>query len=493
MKHKPAFLMKRAFTLLACLIPVAFFLTACQPTPETAPVVNKGDSRLEEIIAASTQTPLPASTVDPAKTKEEQDEALRSALREKLGAPQTYSDSFENKNGRVTVSFDDAAVLVPAVQSLPAVALKPSVFSQDMVDRYAAYFLKGAPVFTQETVRTREEIEAEIIRWKQDIRSTKNEDELSQNMKDYLKGAEQHLEELENQYVDAPEERAKTPATLDFIETEYGREIDVVADLGKDDVADFSVFNGERESHFYFSNSGKGLYHFWLDSVTDESPKGMAMTLEEATALVNQTMDDLGLEVMRITAVYYGDYTDLGLSTTKKQCYHFELERLFHGIPVTRIDAATPNSGDDPSMEAPKEPEYTDVVQPEWLFIDVDDTGIVQMQWTAPFEEDEVLSQNVTLLPFEQIVQKAKDNIFFQGYSASNCTAHVHITRIELGMMRIMRKDKPGDYMMVPVWDFIGNREQTVYGETDWLPFGDQSYVTINAIDGSHINRQWGY
>ena len=144
-------------------------------------------------------------------------------------------------------------------------------------------------------------------------------------------------------------------------------------------------------------------------------------------------------------------------------------------------------------MEKPKEPEYADVVRPEWLFIQVDDTGIVDMQWTAPFEEDGVLSQNVTLLSFKEIVQKAKDNMFFQGYSASNCTAHVHITRIELGMMRIMRKNRPGAYMMVPVWDFIGNREQTVYGETEWLPFGDQSYVTINAIDGSHINREWGY
>ena len=26
--------------------------------------------------------------------------------------------------------------------------------------------------------------------------------------------------------------------------------------------------------------------------------------------------------------------------------------------------------------------------------------------------------------------------------------------------MRIMKKDEPGQYMLVPVWDFIGNREQ---------------------------------
>jgi hypothetical protein len=60
-------------------------------------------------------------------------------------------------------------------------------------------------------------------------------------------------------------------------------------------------------------------------------------------------------------------------------------------------------------------------------------------------------------------------------------------------MMRIMRKDKPGEYLMVPVWDFIGNNSSGLAGHEDWLPFGDQSYVTINAIDRSMINRDWGY
>ena len=483
---------KKVSVLLVGLMLIILLMAACQPTPETAPVINKGDNHLEEIIAASTQTPLPTPAVDPEKTKEEQDAALRSALREKLGAPETYADSFENKNGRVAVSFDDAAVLVPAVQSIPAVALKPCVFSQDMVNRYAAYFLRGAPVFTQEHVRTKGEIEAEIIRLKQSIQDIKSEDNLNRNTKDYIKESEQYLKDLEKQYQDAPEERAKTPATLDFIDTEDGERIEVVADLGKEEVADFRFANTDQAGYFSFSNCGVGHYSAWGAPVTDALPTGMSMTLSEATALAAGCLDDLGIENMQIDAVYYGQYGGMGLKSDS-ECYHFELKRVFHGIPVTRIEAATPNDGDDPSMEAPKEAEYTDVVRPEWLFIQVDDTGTVDMQWTAPFEEDEVLSQNVTLLPFDEIVQKAKDNMFFQGYSASNCTAHVHITRIELGMMRIMRKDKPGEYMMVPVWDFIGDREYTVYGKTEWLGFGDQSYVTINAIDGSHINREWGY
>ncbi len=329
-KHVSA--MKKASALFACLMLTVFIMTACQPTPEIAPVVNKGDNHLEEMIAASTKEPLPTPTVDPEKTKEEQDEALRQALLKKLGAPETCADSFENKNGRVTVSFDDAAVIVPAVQSIPTVALKPSAFSRETVDKYAAYFLHGAPVFTQEHARTKEEIEAEIIRLKQSIQDTKNEDNLSANMKDYIKESEQYLKDLEKQYQEAPEARAKTPASLDFVKTEYGQKIGVVADLGKEDVAGFSVYNEEQVSTFSFSNCGKGHYSFRFEQVVpDRLPKGMTMVLDEATALVNECLDDLDIENMQIDAVRYGDYSDFLLNNSDKQCYHFELRRTFHG------------------------------------------------------------------------------------------------------------------------------------------------------------------
>ena len=61
-------------------------------------------------------------------------------------------------------------------------------------------------------------------------------------------------------------------------------------------------------------------------------------------------------------------------------------------------------------------------------------------------------------------------------------------------MMRIMRKNKLGEYLTVPVWDFIGIHQNLREGAEPYTsPSGDQSYVTINAIDGSSIRRDWGY
>jgi hypothetical protein len=160
---------------------------------------------------------------------------------------------------------------------------------------------------------------------------------------------------------------------------------------------------------------------------------------------------------------------------------------------VLRIEGSTSLSTDDPDVAAPEEPDYNLVREPESLRILVDDTGVVGFDWTNPSAVGDVMSEHVPLIPFEDVVQKAKDNMFYKNYTAYGSTAEIKITSINLGMMRIMRKDKPGEFLMVPVWDFIGNHRDIIEGSDDWLPFGDQSYVTINAIDGSWINRDWGY
>ena len=188
------------------------------------------------------------------------------------------------------------------------------------------------------------------------------------------------------------------------------------------------------------------------------------------------------------------DLNDEEYQKTAKQCYVVTLAPAVNGVPVLLIDAATQLSTDDPNVVYPEEPEYNSAADQEKLYIYVDDTGIVRFQWTNPSEATSVMSANVTLKSFDEIMEQAKKNMFYKVYTDRGTTVNVQINSVRLSMMRIMRKDKPGEYMMVPVWDFLGNREAFYDGESQgWLPFGDQSYATINAIDGSSINREWGY
>ena len=62
--------------------------------------------------------------------------------------------------------------------------------------------------------------------------------------------------------------------------------------------------------------------------------------------------------------------------------------------------------------------------------------------------------------------------------------------------MRVMSKDKPDCYEYIPVWDFFGTQQSRktkdgeVVSDHTW-PF--ISYFTVNAIDGTVIDRNYGY
>ncbi len=443
--------------LLSAALLFTCFTTACQPVTEA----SNSSNHLKEIIASLALSPAAAS------------------LAEAAGAPETYKDSYANEKGDVTVKID-AKIELPPVNALPAVRVNVRGFSQEQADRLAEYFLKGAPVFTEDmSVQTKEEIQQQMA---------------------FTRGQQQY-EELEKQYEEAPEQRKRTPATTKLNETPDGTDLRIIAELGKDEPAVFGVSN-YREYYYIFSfqNDGKGDYDsFPVTENKGELPRGMKMTREEAEASVMQCLSTLGIDDMRIesvkTATFYTDWNKMhnkDYEATAKQCYAFTLVRMVGGVPLTNISGSSQLETDDPNVPVPQQPGFDCPHDPESLDIYVDDTGIVRVEWRNPSEEAAVLSEHVALMPFDEVVKKAKENMFFKNYTAYGSTAEISITSIRLGMMRIALKDKPGEYLIVPVWDFIGDQKYSFDDHDDPEPF-DQSFVTINAIDGSMIRRDWGY
>lgn len=482
---------RTAAALMACLMLIVCFTTACQPTPETAPVVNKGDNHLEEMIASSAASPIPAVTVDPEQSNQEQEEVLRQALMDRLNAPETYEDSFTNDKGDVTVSFDDAQVEVPSVQSIPAVKVSTCAFSQETVNKIAAYFFKDAQLYVKDDTMTKDELESLIVEVRGSLKGVSN---------GAYEGNQKYLEDLEKQYETAPEEKEKVPTTTELTKNKYGMGLRVMADIGKGEMAEFSVYNDDDRNTLCFMITN-GKYHSpFYGKQQGDFAESMSTTREQAQAMVEQCLRDIGLDDMRIDSVAVEAYQSQQNNETGKekndqinqQCYVFNVQRVVKGVGVSRVTSSVQMDTDDPNVTQ-NEPVYSEAAPAECMEIVVDDTGIVYFSWSDPSEEEEILSESVTLMPFNEIVQKAKDNMFFKNYTAYGSECHIHITSIELGMMRVMKKDAPGEYMMIPVWDFIGNHEHIMDGESHWLPFGDQSYVTINAIDGSSINRDGGY
>jgi len=76
----------------------------------------------------------------------------------------------------------------------------------------------------------------------------------------------------------------------------------------------------------------------------------------------------------------------------------------------------------------------------------------------------------------------------------------IHITKISLGLAKVPRENDPNRGLLVPAWDFYGysidkysQQEQGGYELNENNEYINNkfmnSYITINAIDGSVIER----
>ena len=131
--------------------------------------------------------------------------------------------------------------------------------------------------------------------------------------------------------------------------------------------------------------------------------------------------------------------------------------------------------------------------------------------WQSPMILEETLNENVSLLPMDEIM-----DIFVQQFTNTyayfeevDSTQRIHrsydIYEIGLSNMIVPQQGNSNNYLVLPVWDFYGtatftyrddyqgqlvldeNHQRVVYGEEN------VSLITINAIDGTVVNRTLGY
>lgn len=130
----------------------------------------------------------------------------------------------------------------------------------------------------------------------------------------------------------------------------------------------------------------------------------------------------------------------------------------------------------------------------------VGDDGIQEVTLLNPYDIGEIQTENVTLMDFESIL-----HIYEQMMEVSNADVlnyetkrTYHIRDIRFGYMRIYDPAADNDAgLLVPVWDFFGNFDVVdLDGTVSSSGTGERStrsFLTINAIDGSIIDRQYGY
>ena len=115
------------------------------------------------------------------------------------------------------------------------------------------------------------------------------------------------------------------------------------------------------------------------------------------------------------------------------------------------------------------------------------------------------VNDNVQMLSFDKIIETFKEQIGYHYYTGdwedpdSGKGETLVITDIRLSMMRVRKKDSPEEFYLLPVWDFLGymlhpywpREGEDLERHKQWAD--SLSFLTINAVDGTIIDRNKGY
>lgn len=502
--------MHKNLRIMVGLLAVLLAMSACQPTPEGDIVWNKGDGVLEEKIGA---------------------EAIEE---QKYEAPdRLVLEAFGWSGGTVQV---DAQVVVPEVDKWPVQVITKGIFT----DQWAADLLntltEGNPVYESagETVYTRSQILEEISLLQELIANVDTEwaDSTEGERKEMVEGWESELEGWTELYKTAPE-------------TFEGQLIDPTSDAfaGWTSLNGNVDLGGERLAIIRISRSGDSLqgstvefnsgdrcgraeYFDWDSDFTNLN--GVTISKEEAIETGLAFMEKLGETgfapaVVRVAYCQPRGEHEGGIATWP-QAYYIIFTRSVEGVPTTYRDVevdygakpleqetavtevpamtATPGANDTPAPqlepEATSDPasrHYTSTYAQEYVEMMVLDTGVVRMYWREPATAGEILNENVELMSFEEIVERFKSQISYITAFMEESQGTLQVSRMQLGMMQVRRKNVEDSFLMIPVWTFYGTTET---GEKDdWPPYPlepeEEIVLILNAVDGSVVDLTLGY
>ena len=475
--------------VMSCLLAAAL-LAACQPTPEEDVVVNKGDGTLEEAIAA---------------------EALPPARYE---APETLRlDPFGTETFQVVV---DAEVCVPDVERYPIVEVVLRTVTADWA-RDMMYKMAGGKTihtYQNEVPTTKEQIEGEITLLQQQLANP--DAYLPAGADEQTRAAAEKewrelLEAWETLYQEAPD--TFEPREVDMSDAAFrtASEFRGAVESGKQRETYLSVtawYGGPGGNVEYNNLVDVGMpFHFDMDSdLTDLND--VTISAEEAVQIGLDFLAQLG-ETDFAPALIVAGYCDPEWGTDPipleewPQCYQIQFTRSVAGVPATYREEHYDGIGADGRER------YAPAYPQESIEMDIRDSGVNYMYWSAPSELGRTLNENVTLMPFEQVVERFCDQILYSATPAVEETDSVikktlYIDRIELGMVRALQRGSVEEWVMVPAWTFFGRTVLQYAGpEPGGYPLNENneyvsempgySYLILNAVDGSVYDPAVGY
>lgn len=433
-------------------------LLACQPTPEEEFVVNKADQQ---------------QMLDNANREDEKNEITD--LYERLGAPKTYQAELSGTEGRLRVEVD-AQVILPESE-LPIVRVEPCVMSRSDVLAYVdAVFSPDMQFVDSESGNWQTKgfyaHEIEKAKWAMDHWNDGGSIIYDMDCSSPSDVQEKWLNKYYMWQAEAPDASPR----IERDQVDIGWIVATADDLHYSDLIvvsnpwDNSVDRIDYRRS-YFDNPN---VHY-MQNVPNGIRKEDAVAAAEAL-VAKLPIEGLTLQ-FAVPEIYDDDYF------RQIPCWRLYYTRAFGGAAETFTNAECTSDND-----------YNHQRDVECLMIVVDEQGIAGFRYNAPQNVLETVSERTSLLPFSKIEEIFNRMILVYNNRLNDGTRNdsywtYHITSIRLGLVNIAEENAETG-LLVPAWDFLGSFHSE---SKDWIEngFGNEqhSFLTINAIDGSIINR----
>jgi len=347
-------------------------------------------------------------------------------------------------NERVKI-IADAEIIIPDLDNVPFIKVVPENISKKQFHKFIDYVIGDRTIY---------------IDGKKVIKDGRITNE---------------LEEYDGKLIDSPDDYDYATRT-DLITYVHERK---PARIGLDQSLDGleSGFNYCR-----YETSRWKEFNIYTGEDIDGIKKCYEECLQNAIALI-EVMDgkDSNLK-LNFTLTYENSGIFIG--------YRFFFERDYSGINVK------------PMSTLPDNDIFMNYIDPEMLQIFVDDDGIYEVLWSQYKKDYHIIERNLLLADFDTILNTFKDNcnnnfwwIPHDIHVPNDVNAIINVKKIELNYMFVY-DDETENYYIVPVWDFIGDMtyDEVVIYEGDPANGGrkDISVLTINAVNGTVINRSLG-
>ena len=464
-----------------CLLIFGFLLlfAACRPTPEVEFVVNKGDDMVGEKLS---------------ETEEVQ--------------PQTFPDRWDEGptqvNDRLMLTVQ-GEVIQKADGLYPVYRTRAVTWKQEEVADLISKLLPP-PTAQMPLVDTKADWTAAYQEWLDDLaeqqawiaagkpRDGVDRDETVMSAEDIDRISREYQQLIQ----EAPDELESTPVS-DFtgVQLNTGTSIYALSDGTRASVNAFVSPDFTEVS--LCKNCGGSGYIYYQYTHERERELGevkpfltVKLSRTQAEETLTREMDRLGLNDFTVARFAPANLCLVGRSEQTRPLsagWGFQLRRGNGGYPLSSVsfmDSRTLVYGDEDTFA------FNRPIPDEMIEIFIDESGLRAIRYLNPKEVVALESENVELLPFEQIQMRIK-NALLAGMGASGLDQPIPCTiyRLLLTTCTVRVKDSD-DYYEMPCWVVFFTWNDAQAANRDNLQIMQEALI-LNAVDGSIVHTEYGF